>query len=159
MSHIAAWTFTLTQFRLHPFCQYHFVNFSIIYLCSIFPWTCRMSYLWHSFKTSIFFCGLYFILHQFLLWRMVEKNKMNWTEMIWIGSDWSVLYLWALAILQDLFVCVFGSKEPSASSVQVLQHTQRDKMSKTSENKAMNNTEPHLTRTTLQTFKDLYRSK
>lgn len=32
----------------------------------------------------------------------------------------AVLYLGALAILQDLFVRVFGSEEASASSVQVL---------------------------------------
>lgn len=34
------------------------------------------------------------------------------------------LYLWALAVLKDLFVCVLVRKEASASSVQILQHRQ-----------------------------------
>lgn len=36
------------------------------------------------------------------------------------GSGRAGLYLWTLAVLQDLFVGVFGGEEASAASVQVL---------------------------------------
>lgn len=65
------------------------------------------------------------ILYAFYCWM--------WFCIDWVKRSWAAHYLWALAVLQDLFVRVFGGEEASASSVQVLKHTQRDGVSKSSE--------------------------
>lgn len=50
----------------------------------------------------------------------------------------AVLYLWALAVLQDLFVSVFAGEEASASSVQVLQHKQKEEISENPQRTKLN---------------------